>query len=127
MFFTPSPSSIERTTEISNISDSNTTETTAGPTTFGNFPEPNDDDDESSGQPEKSNGSLEIPTNTSYESTSVPDISVHTSKGPDRNQKTEIPPMIHPESTTHRQTPPHERKNGWRKLHNVQSLKVFEI
>ncbi|XDV46553.1 hypothetical protein PO909_014431 [Leuciscus waleckii] len=98
MFYTPSPSSPERTTiEISNISDSNTTETTAESTTFGNLTQ--------------SSGSPEIPTDTSYESTSVPDTSVHKSEGPDRNSEKVIPSMIRPESTTHRQTTPQGSKN----------------
>jgi len=120
MFSTPAPSSIERTTiQISNTSDSNTI-VTAESTIFGNFTEADEDDELDDERPEPT-------TNASHENASVPNITVNTSAGPDRNSVEATPRTARPESTTHRRiplAPPRQRENGWG---TFIMLEVFEI
>ncbi|XP_051735044.1 uncharacterized protein LOC127504470 [Ctenopharyngodon idella] len=88
MFFTPSPSYTERTTnETSDTSDSNTTVTTAESTTFENDKVYDTDDEEFSG----------LPTNT-------------TSDTGYSNSTTVFSSAARPESTTHKQNPINEIK-----------------
>jgi len=95
MFSSPTPSSTERTTvQILNTSDSNTI-VTAESTIFGNFTEADEDDELDDERPEP-------PTNASHENASVPNITVNTSAGLDRNSVEATPRTARPESTTHR-------------------------
>ncbi|KAK7129426.1 hypothetical protein R3I94_017591 [Phoxinus phoxinus] len=120
MFFTPTPSSTERTTiEISNISDSNTTVTAAESAAFENLTRPDvdntnddDDDNENDDDDDEFSGLLKLTTNTSHENASAPNTSIYKPEGPDTGPVTVIPSTTRPERTTHTLIIPPEKTNG---------------